>query len=118
MCFGCWESAGKPRKLSNKARLLARYLPLAGTALHCVAGDWNLEDRDLAAAEDDVLRELDFPPGLTHAQAQMDKTILLMLADLPLAERYAAMAVADGYLTIKGNFTPFARALSAGPFDG
>lgn len=119
MCFGCWEEAGSPRTLSDKAKLLARYLPLVRPAgpLHIVTEDWNLEDEHLALCEDELLTELDKPPGYERALAQLERTVLLMLADMPIEERFAAMAAADGYVTFDGDLTPVSRMALAEP-DG
>lgn len=107
MCFGCYQDAGAPRELSDQARYLARLLPEASDAgpLHIVVADWNLEDHNIKFCFDEAEKALNATNPYERSQAQIGRTICVIMSALPIEQRHAAMALADGYLTIDGEYT-------------
>ena len=125
MCYGCWEEAGKPTTdtpaiRAAAASVIALYEHpncIVGGNLHIVTDDWNLEDSNLAFCRHCIehagqmpLDGSTFPAHLHYNerkranpdppdQLAVEQTCLDALAALTEDERYAAMALADGFWT-------------------
>lgn len=87
MCYGCYEEAGKPLP-NDEARALGERLREIDEfgGCHVVVGDWNLDDRNI-----------DFCMAY-ETTTDAEREVMAALKALPEAQRYAAMAVADGYI--------------------
>lgn len=96
MCIDCWNEAGKPTEVSD-TEALAELLVLirvlyedhgAGGPLHTVLDDWNLDG--------------EISPYWMHDEPAVLEYHCLRIAALlnamPLDERIAAMAYADGFI--------------------
>ena len=87
MCQGCYQEAGSPLPNETAKELGVRLREVNEFGgCHIVVSDWNLEDDNI----DFCLKY--------ETTTDDEKKIMLELKALPEDQRYAAMAVADGYV--------------------
>lgn len=90
MCAGCWEEAGRPvadRMETNRLALQVNWVDAYGP-LHHIVEDWNVEDEHLVNNSD-------------HPLTDFEQEIVEGMRKLPLAQRYAALALANGLYGVK-----------------
>lgn len=103
MCLSCWEEAGSPRDESAAVKTAARLIADlyaangAGGLLHVAVDDFNLEDRDVAWCR----AEMESPSGQAFMANEGSVTehwnALVALEGLTKRQRWAAVALHDGY---------------------
>ena len=98
MCYGCWESYGKP-KIDNadvrEAVLLIDRVysySVVGGNLHCELDDWNIEDRFW---EKFVIYP--FAADTPVEQLEAELKCWFAMRNLSLEERASALAMYDGF---------------------
>lgn len=86
MCIGCYEEQGSPAP-TLAARELGERLKAVNEfgGCHIAVSDWNLDDEciDFCIAQPDTTQD--------------ERAVMVALKALTEDQRYAAMAVADGY---------------------
>lgn len=102
MCENCYhEEYGAPTEITENAvaisMLVKRLYQLAPTGgrCHIVTDDWNLDDESLRYCQDCV----------THARIRdeqwgLESAVLELMASVPVQERAAGMALAEGFLRL------------------
>lgn len=92
MCLGCYAEYGAPRIVTAPVLAMAERLRAADHfgGLHIVVDDWNLEDQNVEFCRD-------------HEDSTAEERELAAdLLRMTIAERAAAMALADEYLLSSG----------------
>jgi hypothetical protein len=93
MCYGCYEQAGLPEPTAA-AREVAQILRACDDysgPLHILIEDWNVEDDDLAFCGN--------PSEHRRPLYDIERQALVAMRGLTIDQRYAALAVAEGYVT-------------------
>lgn len=87
MCIGCYEEAGMPTPGEEAKALGARLREVDKFGgCHIVVSDWNLDG-------DDIDFCINYP-----MTTDAERDVMRALKALPKDQRYAAMAVAGGYV--------------------
>lgn len=108
MCWGCWKDAGSPRDDSAAVKIAAQLVAAlydvegVGGLLHIAVDDFNLEDSHLA----DCRAEMEAPAGAAYmadsGSVAEHWNALVALEALTERQRYAAVALHDGYWELTG----------------
>lgn len=100
MCYGCWTEQGSPKDLpSNFAEIrelldrLGEKEPFVVGPLHLQIEDWNLEDEFFEGE----LEVVEFQDGRREEATPLKKAIYAKLGAIPEAQRYAVMALHEGF---------------------
>lgn len=122
MCVNCWRDAGSPttwnKQVARAVELLAELYEIHSTGgpLHAEVDDYNLDhdkitpwynrwtDDELDALYVDGWALADFPPddpevieGPPRSTRQICDELAALLTAMPAEDRYAAVALHDGY---------------------
>lgn len=107
MCLGCYAEAGFPKVVNETTRRIVALsekvyeFSAVGGNLHCELDDWNLEDT--------FFEEVELKPfrgDVSEAQLSAERECYTALKGATEDERYAAMALRDGYLREDGTLAP------------
>lgn len=104
MCIECWRSAGSPAIINdstiNAARLIGDIYDSDDTSGNChvVLSDWNLSDDSIDWTINEAIAE-NFC-GCSSEQLAIERDCMNALRALSLNERFSAMAIAEGAISL------------------
>lgn len=104
MCYGCWKEAGKPESQRDEVKALAAMEPDIDHYgnLHILVDDWNCDDSHLKSCREAVAenRETEWFGKASVEEIVLETRYLDLMESLTAPERYAALALADGFYTL------------------
>lgn len=105
MCLGCYAEAGFPKIINANTKRIVELAERvyefcsSGGNLHCELDDYNLDD--------DFIDEFKpYDPNVNPVQLALERECYAALKAATEDERYAAVALRDGYLREDGTLAP------------